>query len=568
MKNEYDLSILIPARNEMFLANTVENILQNKRAKTEIIVVLDGQWADPGVPDHEDVTVIYLPESIGQRAATNLACKISKAKYVMKIDAHCAVDEGFDEKLLKDMQEDWTVVPALYNLHAFDWVCKKCGNRWYQSPSPRYCYKNGEAKERNEKCDSTEFYRDIVFKPRFHKKSLYYRFDKTLHFQYWGDFGKRPEAQGDIVETMSIQGSCFMLSRKRYWDLDICDEKHGSWGQQGVEVAMKTWLSGGRLVVNKRTWYSHMFRTQGGDFGFPYPLSQADVEKAREYSRSLWLKDSWPLRKEGRSLEWLLEKFRPVPDWHYSVKKKNPTKGVIYYTHNVGDPIILDSCRSQLKKGMKEKHIISASSEPIKFGRENIVIERQKKPAFLDMCQKIVACLEASDADVIFFAEHDVLYHPSHFDFIPPEVDKYYYNTNVWRVRAQDGHSLWCDDLRQLSGLVAWRTTVLQNFKERVKRMEQKAKELSEEDYNKFVRQMGFEPGTHGRPERVDDLKAENYVSEFPNIDIRHDTNSTASRWNKDQFRNEKYTKGWKEQKTVVPWNWEEGKFMEFLQSL
>ena len=92
----YDLSILIPSRNEMFLARTIEDLLQNIRGKTEIIAVLDGQWAKPGINDHKDVTVIYHSQSIGQRAATNEAARLSRAKYVMKVDAHCAFDEGFD----------------------------------------------------------------------------------------------------------------------------------------------------------------------------------------------------------------------------------------------------------------------------------------------------------------------------------------------------------------------------------------------------------------------------------------------------------------------------------------
>ena len=35
-----DLSILIPARNEMFLGKTIENILENAEADTEIIAIL------------------------------------------------------------------------------------------------------------------------------------------------------------------------------------------------------------------------------------------------------------------------------------------------------------------------------------------------------------------------------------------------------------------------------------------------------------------------------------------------------------------------------------------------
>lgn len=560
--NKYDLSILIPARNEMFVSRTVENLLKNIRGNTEIIVALDGQWADPGIPDDPRVTILYLPQAIGQRAATNAACRLSKAEYVMKLDAHCAVDEGFDVKLLKDMQPDWTVVPMMYNLHAFDWVCDKCGNKWYQSPSPQYCRKDYDDNEKakNPNCDNTTaFHREIIFAPRLHKKSLYYRFDKTLHFQYWGDFNKRVDAQGDIVEIMSIQGSCFMLSRKRYWELNICDEAHGSWGQQGVEVAMKTWLSGGRLVVNKRTWYAHMFRTQGGDFGFPYPLSEADVKKAREYSRELWLQNTWPLRKKGRDLEWLLEKFRPVPDWHYATSGgKKVSKGAIYYTHGSKNSELLEACRQQIKRGMKEKHIVSCSPEPLKFGKQNIVLPAQPKPAFLDMCKRIVACLEALDTEIVFFLEHDVMYNPTHFDFVPIEANVYYYNTNVWRVRASDGLALWCDELRQLSGLVAYRETVLENFRKRIKVMEQKAKELSEEDYNRYVRAMGFEPGTHGRPEKIDDLKAENYFAQYPNLDIRHDSNATPSRWTKEQFKNEKYTRGWKEKNVFELEGWEE----------
>ena len=294
-----DLSVIIPARNEIFLAKTIEDILAAKEAKTEIIVVLDGAWADPGIPQHPDVTVVFLSESIGQRAATNLGCRISSAKYVMKVDAHCSFGKGFDRILIEDMQDDWVILPKMYNLHAFDWVCPD-GHRRYQSPSGR-CRECGQ-----------ETKREMVWKAKPSPETTAMRFDKDLKFQYWGKFKDRQE--GDLVETMSILGACWMLTRENYWRLDMCDEKHGSWGQQGTEVACKAWLSGGKVIVDKRTWFAHMFRTQGGDFGFPYPLSQGAVDKARAYSRGLWLDGKWPLAIHD--LNWLLEKFKPVPDWH------------------------------------------------------------------------------------------------------------------------------------------------------------------------------------------------------------------------------------------------------------
>src|SRR3990167_9670729 len=100
-----DLSILIPSRNEMFLARTIEDILQHIEADTEVIALLDGKWAEPAIPQYERVNVIYVPEAIGQRAGTNLACRLSKAKYVMKVDAHCSFDQGFDRKMLEAFKE-------------------------------------------------------------------------------------------------------------------------------------------------------------------------------------------------------------------------------------------------------------------------------------------------------------------------------------------------------------------------------------------------------------------------------------------------------------------------------
>lgn len=298
-----DLSILIPARNEMFLQNTIDDILKNKRADTEIIVVLDGYWPVQPIPDHKDVHILHHTESVGQRAATNEAARISTAKHIMKCDAHVAFDEGFDAKLLKTFEYNWTVVPRMYNLHVFDWVCEKCGDRRYQGKTPEQC----------EKCRSTLFKRDIVWKPRLSCQTDFVTFDKDLHFQYWREYRKRKEAQGDICDVMGNLGACWMMNRERFFDIGGLDEAHGSWGQMGTEISCKTWLSGGRQVVNKKTWFAHLFRTQGGDFGFPYPMSNKMITTARAHSKELWLDGKWD--KSMRNLKWIIDKFSPVPTW-------------------------------------------------------------------------------------------------------------------------------------------------------------------------------------------------------------------------------------------------------------
>jgi glycosyltransferase involved in cell wall biosynthesis len=302
-----DLSVLIPSRCEIYLPNTIDSILSCIEADTEIIVVLDGYWPYEPLPDHPRVTLIHHTVPVGQRRGVNEAALISKAKYVMKLDAHSLVDQGFDAKLIKDCtDDDTTVIPRMYNLHAFDRVCKKCGNRMYQGPMTAKC-------EANRGGEVGEMTKEMVWKPRMSKRTDFMRFDSDMHFQYWGKYDQRPEAQGDICDLMSSVGACFFMTRRRFRRLGYMDEKHGSWGQFGTEIACKSWLSGGRQVVNKKTWFSHMFRTQGLDFGFPYEISGNDQERAKKYSQWLWKGDNW--KGAVRPLSWLVDKFSPVPGW-------------------------------------------------------------------------------------------------------------------------------------------------------------------------------------------------------------------------------------------------------------
>lgn len=524
LSTEYKLSILIPARNEEFLAKTIENILENIEGDTEIIAVLDGCWADPQIKDHPRVTILHYSESVGQRVATNQACKLSRAKYIMKVDAHCAFDKGFDVKMMADMKDNWTMVPVMKNLHAFNWRCKKCGNEWYQGPTPNECKLPTDLKNRtlvsNKDCDNkTDFEKKIYWQPNPSPNSTSFRFDNTLHFQYWGAYKK--EQKGDLVETMSLQGSCFMMTRKKYWELDICSEEFNSWGQQGVEVACKTWLSGGKVICNKKTWYAHLFRTQGGDFSFPYNNPESKIEENRKYSRKLFIEDNWD--KAIYKFQWLLDKFNP-PGW-------NVSSGVVYYTDNELDEGIMKKCQDQIQKGFNGR-IVSVSLKKIPFG-DNFTLGLERGP--LTMFKQILKGLKALNTDMVFFCEHDVLYHPSHFDFIPAREDTIYYNMNSWIVR-NDGFAISYDH-RSLSGLCAYRKTLIKHYEERVRICEEEG----------FTRRMGFEPMTHGRIKWKNMFKLGDWRSKEPNIDIKHDKNLTASRWKQSEFRSQRSCRNWKE---------------------
>jgi hypothetical protein len=550
-----DLDILIPARNEEWLPQTVADILKNKRGNTGILVGLDGYLCD--IPDHPDVTIVHYAESIGQRAMQNRLARISTAKYVMKVDAHCAFDEGFDVKMLeayKTCGDDVTMVPEMRNLHVFNWKCKACGIELYQGPDPITC--------RDEMCPSitwnadnvpdykSSFEKVLVWKPRHGTHNTAYRFNKNLQFKYFPELRSKLPREG-LQETMSLQGSCFMCSREKYFSLPLCDESWGSWGQQGSEVALKTWLSGGRVLCNVDTWYAHLFRTQQG-FSFPYPLSGKSQHKAREICANLFLNDKWD--KAIRPLSWLLEKFwfalkdvnDPDAKWTLEDIKKlkhEPTKGIIFYTDNRLTLKIAGAVQKQLRRiGLP---IVSSSLKPMSFG-QNVVVAGER--GYHTYFRQIIAALEKSDADIVYFCEHDVLYNPSHFEFTPPNKDTFYYNQNVWRLRYPENFAVtW--DCHQVAALVCYRELALDWYRKKL--IEYENAPLKTDNKN---RQLGdrewdrkFEP----------DGKVENFRSTEPNIDIRHGQNLTKSKWSLSDFR---------DKTTCV--NWQEGKCPEWAEKL
>lgn len=559
-----ELTVVIPARNEMFLQNTVDDVLANTDPElTEVIVVLDGYWPEVGLPVNERLSVIHKVQSIGQRAATNLGIRLANTKYVMKLDAHCAVAHDLDKTLLTaDLEEGVMQVPAQYNLHAFNWVCPKGHSRYQGKSGP--CEECGEPTTR-----------EIVWQRRRRgPKTTAWRFDTDLHFQYWPEWQRHPEFQKQMpyTETMSLLGACWFMSRDQFFKIGCLDEEHGSWGQMGTELACKQWLSGSRVVCNQNTWYAHMFRTQGGDFGFPYDISKRQTDAARAHSRKLWFENTWPGAK--KQLRWLVERWpEPHPVWrNYEWQDGNegglarrsdpvphsrthrPTIGILYYTDGrLANEIAVPVRKQLMKAGLL---IVSSSLKPIGFGDTQIVFTNKER-GILTMFEQILAGLQLLDTDVVFFAEHDILYPPEHFEFQPQDVDTVYYDENWWKVDATTGRAI-TYTTKQVSGLCAFRITLLEHYAKRVAMVKEKG----------FTRRMGFEPGSHGRRERVDDLKSASWRSTRPHVDIRHGTNLTPSRWHPDQFRNQQFCQGWQEAIEVPGWGRTLGRFGEFLKEV
>jgi hypothetical protein len=231
------------------------------------------------------------------------------------------------------------------------------------------------------------------------------------------------------------------------------------------------------------------------------------------------------------------------------------TKGIVYYTHRgAGD--IYDACRRQIDRAAGALPIVNVSLTPLDWHR-NLVLDLE--PGILTMFKQQLAGLQAIDTDVVFFCEHDVLYHPSHFTFEPPRPDVYYFNLNVWAVDTQNGQALYYDGMKMTSGLVASRDILVEHYTKKIAWVE---------EVGSFSRRdMGFEPGKKVSKGRVGDYDWDVYRSAYPNVDLKHCGNITRKRFRLEDYRSRRsMAASWTLADAVPCWGVTKGRFPDFLR--
>lgn len=210
-------------------------------------------------------------------------------------------------------------------------------------------------------------------------------------------------------------------------------------------------------------------------------------------------------------------------------------KGIIYYTDNEleGSPIFETAKKFILASGLP---IVSCSLKPLDFG-ENICLQGLER-GYPAMVLQILTALEASTCKWVFFCEHDVLYHRSHFDFTPPCEDLYFYNVNNWRWLWQQDYLISYDGLTSLSMMCCSRELALKHYRYRHEHIEEFGLNEIKSKEPHWARRLGYEPGT--KPRRRGGLTDENHVkvrSQFPNVDIRHDKTFSAPKVHLEHFK-------------------------------
>jgi glycosyltransferase involved in cell wall biosynthesis len=273
------VSVILPSRNEIFLEKTIDDLFKKCRGDFEILAVLDGYEPTPPIPERENLVFIRKPIAQGMRPAINDAAKIAKGEYLLKLDAHCMVEEGFDLTLAADCDKDWIVIPRRKSLDAENWAIAENGKSPVDYHYLTYPY----------------------LKPD----------EIGMHGQVWNDRA-RSRLDIPIDDEMSSQGSCWFMHKEYFWKFGGMDcVGYGDFVQEAQQIMNRCWLSGGRCVINKKTWYAHLHK--GKKYGRGYYISKQKMINGAVYSADYWMNNRWPDRIHD--LEWLIDKFWPVPTW-------------------------------------------------------------------------------------------------------------------------------------------------------------------------------------------------------------------------------------------------------------
>ena len=197
------------------------------------------------------------------------------------------------------------------------------------------------------------------------------------------------------------------------------------------------------------------------------------------------------------------------------------SKGGIYYTDFHVSQEIMTACLDHLKRVFTGEIVSVSLNKPVDLGT-NVVLKGAER-SYPTMVKQVVIGLEKLTTNYVYFLEHDVLYHLSHFDFVPSRDDLFYYNVNNWRWDYPYDHLITYGGLTSLSMLCCSRELALDHYRRRLAHIYDSGLSEIKSGEPTWVRQMGYEPGT--KPRRrggFSDEGHEKWRSEYPNIDIRH----------------------------------------------
>jgi glycosyltransferase involved in cell wall biosynthesis len=245
------LSVIIPSYKDPLLHQTISSLLLNSELGEQLVVipVLDGYWPETPIINDERVNVVHLGKNRGMRGAINAGVSIAKGEFIMRTDEHCAFAKGYDRVLTSSCQPNWIMTTVRYFLDPLNWQLMDIPPVIYE----KLVIQNN-AKFSGAKWDRLER-KDIL-----------------------------------IDETMAMQGSMWLMPRKWWNDVigELQTDGYGPLYQDSHEMVFKTWKAGGKLMINKNTWFAHKHRSFARTHNDGTSENPANKQNGWKYSLDTW----------------------------------------------------------------------------------------------------------------------------------------------------------------------------------------------------------------------------------------------------------------------------------------
>lgn len=281
-----DLTVVIPNRNSPYLNKTILDIFSKAVTNIEIVVNIDENWPEQ-LLDDKRITYIHPASSRGMRFGINAGVALARGKYVMKTDDHCMFGPGFDKILIENhLENNWVQIPRRYSLDADKWEINR-----------------------------TRPFRDYMYLTFPSQGGVQHGGIRGT--EWWERQKTRTDPSFDIDDTPSMQGSCYFMTKDHFDNFleGMSEVGYGTFAQEAQEIGNKTWLGGGALKVNKKTWYAHLHK--GKQHGRMYHVGNAwykEMIDGTNWSADFWMNNKW--EKRIHDFSWLVdEKFPDMPTW-------------------------------------------------------------------------------------------------------------------------------------------------------------------------------------------------------------------------------------------------------------
>ena len=270
------LSLIIASRREPFLKKTIQDVLLHAVGNIEVLVSMDG-YDDPDKVNDDRVRYIFLPESgkHQKRQAVVLAAESARGEYLACLDAHCHVCDGFDEVLTRDHEPDWVQVPRCYPFDPLKWVIhtKKRIPADYSYLMWRHLAENHLCIQR--KWDERTLEREDI----------------------------------KIDDQMDIGGGMWFMTTDWFRRMGFFrDSRYGGFGVEGEEIAWGTLLAGGKVKVNKNTYYAHWNK-------HVHPRPDIFLLNSEELTPVLEERSHYWIYEQQDFFVNLVSRFMPIPNW-------------------------------------------------------------------------------------------------------------------------------------------------------------------------------------------------------------------------------------------------------------